>query len=718
MDDGDHGDNKVLPSVDHAKQILHDTLKLCWMRKISQDALDSSKQAEVMKSCSGGSPESPDKLSSSVVQEGWSENGVNSISTHGCLPDKKVSTHDSLLAKSVLVQECPTEKNVLTEEHLSDVCAVESMENTEDGSSDLETPVYLEFDKNLTSLMLQANCQDMHHNMSGLKNQECSVLENKSEMPSVPMPEMLQKSSTEQELKPSVTASDQACLEENSQSDKVLEDFCHSKTNFHEKSVTISVTDTVSQKTEETISQKIKDNISHETKETISQENKDTISQDSIDAISGEINDVIPPKINDTISKAIRSDEHSQEIEETSGLISISCQTNFPEVDCKEPETVTKGVQTRQKMLVVHRHGKISRATQTHGHLKLNTSGTKKGSKPARSKSLQRDRGNEECNVKWRCRKKSDGCLQDVSFVPDAERQISEQEHMFLSDNSPEMQVVVNSSTPVLVRRKSNLRHARKELTHINGAHGAMYQLQVDENQNFESDVIVDNKNLQHSHTKLAEKPNHRSGILKEKNSSNDHSVNSNSAHSSPKQSIIISPEMSRTWHGTSGTLLRPAPRMGLGMVNSESTPYFSYKRFATFGSHSMAEMPGEIGRGFPYISRSLLDAMHKRYYSNYSPHQYSSFNGPMNPVVDSTAHALPAPIVAPVVQPPTRLDLRVDDSDSTNSPATSVQSSPRSQRLTPREITPDSTPTLQKVGIVFKEFSQLFGFLSLFCWF
>ncbi|KAH9519898.1 hypothetical protein Btru_071165 [Bulinus truncatus] len=94
------------------------------------------------------------------------------------------------------------------------------------------------------------------------------------------------------------------------------------------------------------------------------------------------------------------------------------------------------------------------------------------------------------------------------------------------------------------------------------------------------------------------------------------------------KNSLFMSPKLSRTWHGTSDlTRRRGGPNMGVGLTTSDSnegsefsargTPRGSPPSKETAGGSS----PQQHAQTLPIISRTLLDAMHKRYCA----HQYSN---------------------------------------------------------------------------------------------
>ena len=113
------------------------------------------------------------------------------------------------------------------------------------------------------------------------------------------------------------------------------------------------------------------------------------------------------------------------------------------------------------------------------------------------------------------------------------------------------------------------------------------------------------------------------------------------------RHSLFLSPKLSHTWHGPSSDSVpssqRHAPRMGLGLYFQEAAsrnrvPYknvrmsksVSHRPMSAEANHSLQQASSRRSSGgiagfyhghtLPVISRTLLDAMHKRYCS----HQYS----------------------------------------------------------------------------------------------
>ncbi|XP_046371993.2 rho GTPase-activating protein 7-like isoform X3 [Haliotis rufescens] len=372
---------------------------------------------------------------------------------------------------------------------------------------------------------------------------------------------------------------------------------------------------------------------------------------------------------------------------DTAGRNSIGCQTVSSKEEVKDVEKMSKSIQTKDKLLTLHKHGRVSRATQTHRRLRSALMESGKQGVPTRSKSFE---GTREIvtRVNPRQRKSSDSGLPN-KFSGELTIAIDENMQSLMADKSPEMQVVVNSSTPVLDRR----RQFRRGNSIENGKKiaEASERSKVDPIQNVHCKTSINQKM----------KPSCENWPQKQPVEQNGRSPQTQPRHLMKKlveESIIISPEMSRTWHGITGSgFSKPlAPKMGVGMVSSESAPHFTLLNrrnasFANIGNGMMTMGQGQVHRSLPHISKSLLDAMHKRYCS----YQYSQQRhllapgGPPVSIEPVQVLQLPPPI------PPRGTP--VDSDTPISTPGSSHQSSPRSQHTLKGEGTPDSTPTLHR---------------------
>lgn len=375
---------------------------------------------------------------------------------------------------------------------------------------------------------------------------------------------------------------------------------------------------------------------------------------------------------------------------DTAGRNSIGCQTVSSKEEVKDVEKMSKSIQTKDKLLTLHKHGRVSRATQTHRRLRSALMESGKQGVPTRSKSFE---GTREIvtRVNPRQRKSSDSGLPN-KFSGELTIAIDENMQSLMADKSPEMQVVVNSSTPVLDRRRPFRRGNSIE----NGKKiaEASERSKFDPVQNVQCKTSI--------HQKM--KPSCENWPQKQPVEQNGRSPRTQPCHLMKKpveESIIISPEMSRTWHGITGSgFSKPlAPKMGVGMVSSESAPHFTLLNrrnasLANIGNGMMTMGQGQVHRSLPHISKSLLDAMHKRYCS----YQYSQQRhllapgGPPVSIEPVQVLQLPPPI------PPRGTP--VDSDTPISTPGSSHQSSPRSQHTLKGEGTPDSTPTLHKVRL------------------
>ncbi|KAK7496605.1 hypothetical protein BaRGS_00012257, partial [Batillaria attramentaria] len=243
----------------------------------------------------------------------------------------------------------------------------------------------------------------------------------------------------------------------------------------------------------------------------------------------------------------------------------------------------------------------------------------------------------------------------------------------FHPDEVPEMQVMVNSLTPVLQRRKP----AQRSISHT-GVHSTedtkpdwrlMQQILGDKGVQ-EVPVIVHNTQ-EHELNHISQGKNHPLEVL----------PGSDGGCSS---SLFVKPKFARTWHGPVHVAgVRAAPRMGTGMVTTDTSTPSGYV-------HTM-----------PVISRTLLDALHKRYCS----YQYScdwAMHSTRWPDPQVAQHPLSLPL-----QPTAALMKKLSsdgESDTGSSAAGSSQSSPRaahghSNGTAGKDTTPDSSPSVMQVS-------------------
>ncbi|XP_012946500.1 uncharacterized protein LOC106014037 [Aplysia californica] len=170
------------------------------------------------------------------------------------------------------------------------------------------------------------------------------------------------------------------------------------------------------------------------------------------------------------------------------------------------------------------------------------------------------------------------------------------------------------------------------------------------------------------------------------------------------KKSMFLSPKLAHTWHGVSDCApTRTAPRMGVGVITGDTSRLFSSHHGMQGTGPELPSAPPSrhVTRTLPVISRTLLDALHKRYCA----HQYSQHYSVLQPFPllkrDPAFPTRTQPITALRVEPrPARehevvaappspqvlarmRKLQSDgESDTTSSATDSVQSSPRQEHL------------------------------------
>ena len=89
-----------------------------------------------------------------------------------------------------------------------------------------------------------------------------------------------------------------------------------------------------------------------------------------------------------------------------------------------------------------------------------------------------------------------------------------------------------------------------------------------------------------------------------------------------PSDDMFINPQHYNTWHGVSRSKkppVRAAPRMGVGVLSREHGKSYT-SPYGTTRREKHAKQPRNSATALPVISRTLLDALHKRYCA----HQYA----------------------------------------------------------------------------------------------
>ncbi|XP_070197545.1 serine-rich adhesin for platelets-like isoform X2 [Littorina saxatilis] len=270
----------------------------------------------------------------------------------------------------------------------------------------------------------------------------------------------------------------------------------------------------------------------------------------------------------------------------------------------------------------------------------------------------------------------------------------------FSVDEVPEMQVMVNSLTPVLQRRKAA---ARRSNSHSGVAGGsssndntpcsedlqkllAAFVAHAEEEQakeEKEKSEAVKTQTTGDSEVVIRQTPGDQKRERSAEKKTLSCKMPGESTAADPCQDggsgLFIKPKFARTWHGpVQAGGGRAAPRMGLAMMTSD-TAALTLGHAVRGGGRG-----GQSGivhvHTLPVISRTLLDAMHKRYCS----YQYSASNAggmtplpPPKPPETSLTFSLPPSLAS---APLKKLPLNSEgESDTGSSAATSsTQSSPR----------------------------------------
>ena len=258
----------------------------------------------------------------------------------------------------------------------------------------------------------------------------------------------------------------------------------------------------------------------------------------------------------------------------------------------------------------------------------------------------------------------------------------------FLPDEVPEMQVMVNSLTPVLQRRRSA---ARRSNSHTGASSSGDSTPCADDLQKLLASFAASDDRREGSAERQAEvdfrqhnQPD-RSSAEAKVSSAQRADLRNSDATSQGSSSLFIKPKFARTWHGPvqAGSGRAAAPRMGVAMMTSDAAS-LALSHGARAGGQAGAAAHPHV-HTTPVISRTLLDALHKRYCSyQYSGGGWSPFvplQPPAAPAVSLTFHLPPQLASAPLK----KLNSE-GESDTGSSAPTSTQSSPRTPHTTGEE--------------------------------
>ena len=294
----------------------------------------------------------------------------------------------------------------------------------------------------------------------------------------------------------------------------------------------------------------------------------------------------------------------------------------------------------------------------------------------------------------------------------------------FRPDEVPEMQVMVNSLTPVLQRRRSAARRSNSHTGASSSSSAAGTPCTEDQLHRLLASFAASAESPERVEVDLPE-PRRQAGRSSAKAKASreqtpDHRHESGAVRASEVSggSLFIKPKFARTWHGPvqAGSGRAAAPRMGVAMMTSDAASL-------TLGHGARAGGPGGGGgvgshvHTMPVISRTLLDALHKRYCSyqyssgGWSPHA-APLPPPAPPAASLTLHLPPQLASAPLK----KLNSE-GESDTGSSAPTSTQSSPRTLHTLGEDAgggggggdggdhegqaSPDSSPATEQVRVV-----------------
>ncbi|XP_059147333.1 uncharacterized protein LOC131935064 [Physella acuta] len=263
-----------------------------------------------------------------------------------------------------------------------------------------------------------------------------------------------------------------------------------------------------------------------------------------------------------------------------------------------------------------------------------------------RSKSLHRDTeksGHDDdfCSLS--------GSLRELRHLNiDVSQQLVDGQRVYVVRNgSPEMQVMVNALTPVLSRRGRTRNSARFAPEADRDSSGVTLSREVRDSVALSShppktsaqNTITTPPEIKPSPQELL--PICRKSLFQVSNKFSQRAVANDEISRDPpvrsddelnkttcsddlyeeleraRKNLFLPPKLAHTWHGTSDTSrFRPSPKMGVGMMRG-APKKLSGPAPAAPATGSPFQKQSQT---LPVISRTLLDAMHKRYCS----HQYS----------------------------------------------------------------------------------------------
>ena len=292
----------------------------------------------------------------------------------------------------------------------------------------------------------------------------------------------------------------------------------------------------------------------------------------------------------------------------------------------------------------------------------------------------------------------------------------------FRPDEVPEMQVMVNSLTPVLQRRRSAARRSNSHTGASSSSSAAGTPCTEDQLHRLLASFAASAESPERVEVDLPE-PRRQAGRSSAKAKASrkqtpDHRHESGAERASEVSggSLFIKPKFARTWHGPvqAGSGRAAAPRMGVAMMTSDAASL-------TLGHGARAGGPGGGGgvgshvHTMPVISRTLLDALHKRYCSyQYSSGGWSPLAAPLPPPAPPTA-SLTLHLPPQLASAPLKKLNSEGESDTGSSAPTSTQSSPRTLHTLGEDggggggdggdhegqASPDSSPATEQVRVV-----------------
>ena len=294
----------------------------------------------------------------------------------------------------------------------------------------------------------------------------------------------------------------------------------------------------------------------------------------------------------------------------------------------------------------------------------------------------------------------------------------------FRPDEVPEMQVMVNSLTPVLQRRRSAARRSNSHTGASSSSSAAGTPCTEDQLHRLLASFAASAESPERVEVDLPE-PRRQAGrssakakASREQTPDHRHESGAERASEVSGGSLFIKPKFARTWHGPvqAGSGRAAAPRMGVAMMTSDAASL-------TLGHSARAGGPGGGGgvgspvHTMPVISRTLLDALHKRYCSyQYSSGGWSPLAAPLPPPAPPAASLtlhLPPQLASASLK---KLNSE-GESDTGSSAPTSTQSSPRTLHTLGEDgdggggggdggdhegqASPDSSPATEQVRVV-----------------